>query len=227
MGDPLRLAVVEDDTRFRTSLETLFGHASGFDLAKSFGSASRLLEELDALRWQEERPPWDLVLMDLELPGTSGIEATRRLKERFPALKVVILTVFEAPETVMQAICAGADGYLLKRQAGRELLAELRAVEAGGAPLTAGVARTVMNLLRHRAGPEGGAPEGAPSRLDLTGREQEVLRALARGLSYKQVAAELDVAIDTMRSHVRSVYDKLQVHSVAEAVSRALREGLV
>lgn len=227
MGDVVYVAAVEDDPRYRASLETLLGHAVDFELEASYGSADALLQDLDR---RDRRPCWSMVLMDLELPGTAGIEATRRLKRLLPDLKVVVLTVFEEAETVLEAICAGADGYLLKRQAGRELLRELRSVSSGGAPLTPGVARTVLKLLQTYVDEEDVGEEAdasGPSRLGLTDREQEVLRALARGLSYKLVAAELDIAIDTVRSHARSLYNKLQVHSVAEAVSRAIRERLI
>ncbi len=141
---------------------------------------------------------------------------------------MVVLTVFEEPATVLEAICAGADGYMLKRVPPDELLEQVRAVVAGGSPITAGVARTVLALLR-RMGSE--APPArvpaSPSRLTLSDREQEVLRGLVQGMAYKQVAERMQLSIDTVRSHVRSVYRKLQVHNVAEAVGRAIREGLV
>jgi DNA-binding NarL/FixJ family response regulator len=135
------------------------------------------------------------------------------------------LTVFEHPATVLQAICAGADGYLVKSAPPEELLAQLTAVMSGGSPLTAGVARTVLDLVR-RFGPTASGADG-PTRLNLTEREQQVLRGLVDGLSYKQVAAHLGVSLDTVRSHVRGMYGKLQVHGAAEAVRRAIEERLV
>jgi DNA-binding NarL/FixJ family response regulator len=166
--------------------------------------------------------------MDLELPGMDGIEATRRLGQLRPDATVVVLTVFEAPDTVLEAICAGAVGYLEKRLPPGEILAELRSVMAGGSPLSPGIARTVLGLLRRFRDEPGASPSGSgPSRLGLTDREHEVLRCLVEGLPYKQVAAELGISHNTVRTHVRSVYDKLQVQNVAQAVSRALREGLV
>jgi DNA-binding NarL/FixJ family response regulator len=152
----------------------------------------------------------------------SGIDATARLRDRFPAAAVAMLTVFEEPATILAAICAGAGGYLLKRTSAHALLVELRSIASGGAPMTAGVARTVLELLRR-----GGRTAGPAGRLDLTEREQEVLRGLVRGLSYKLVAGELAISVDTVRSHIRALYKKLQVHSVAAAVTRAIREGLV
>jgi len=223
----ISVIAVEDDRRFRAGLETLFAHAPDFRLAASFGSAEAAFEALRLAHLKGREPDWELALMDLQLPGLGGIEATRRLKRLLPGIAVVVLTVFEEPETVLDAIRGGADGYLLKQTPPAELLAELRAVRAGGAPLTAGVARTVLDLLRAEAGGAPGGRSRAPGRLDLTDREQEVLRCLVQGLAYKQAASRLGISIDTVRAHVRNVYGKLQVHSAAEAVGRAVRERLV
>lgn len=223
----IRVAAVEDDARYRASLDALFRHAPDFTLVGSFAAPAAAIEHLENHGDTPAASPWDLVLMDLQMPGMSGVECTRRIKARLPDARIVVLTVFEERDTILEAICAGADGYLLKRTSPDELIHQLRIVIAGGSPLSAGVARTVLDLVRHvnrdRSIPRG---SGAQS-VDLTPRETEVLRCLVHGLSYKAVAAELDISIDTVRSHIRAVYGKLQVHSVAEAVSRALREGLV
>ena len=225
----LRVAVIEDNPSYRHSLETLFAHAPGFALAASYGSADAALDEVDkAQRWGSDLG-WNIVVMDLDLPGTGGIEATRKLKAEFPELPVVVLTVFEEPSTILEAISAGADGYLLKKSNARELTSQLLMIASGGSPLTAGVARTVLSLLRARSSKRlpKDAESGAPVRLDLTDREQEVLQCLVRGLSYKQCADHLNISLDTVRTHIRAVYKKLQVHNVAEAVARAIREKLV
>jgi DNA-binding NarL/FixJ family response regulator len=219
----VNVVVIEDDSRYRASLETLFRHAPGYRVLACHGSA---IEAVRAAEAADGEPVWDLVLADLDLPGMNGIEATRRIKRVMPRTRVVVLTVFEEPATILEAICAGADGYLLKRTPPGELLEALESVAAGGAPLTAEVARTVLGLVRES---NPGLPASSPERdehLRLTDREREVLRALVRGLAYKQVAGELDISIDTVRTHIRGVYRKLQVHSVAEAVSRAIRERL-
>ncbi len=165
--------------------------------------------------------------MDLELPGISGIEATKELKARLPELSIVVLTVFEDPVTIVKAIIAGADGYLLKKTPAVELLSQLRMIAADGAPLTAGVARTLLALVRKSPSLATSEATGAPTRLDLTNREQEVLQCLVRGLSYKQAAEQLEVGVETIRTHIRAIYKKLQVHNAAEAVARAIREKLV
>jgi DNA-binding NarL/FixJ family response regulator len=221
----IHVAVVEDDPRYRESLTTLLSHVPGFALSGTFAAPQPALAEVDAATRLGRQVPWSLVLMDVELPGMSGIEATRKLKAAAPEVAVVVLTVFEEPATILQAICAGADGYLLKRTPADELLAQLRAVVAGGSPLTSEVARKVLGLLRANA--PAPIPALAPTRLQLTDREHEVLKGLVQGMSYKQIADGIGISLDTVRTHIRSVYRKLQVHSVAEAVVRAIREGLV
>jgi DNA-binding NarL/FixJ family response regulator len=218
---PLDIVVVEDDPLYRESLSTLLAHAPDFRLLGTFGAASPLLESLR--KGSTTRP--DLVLMDLGLPGLGGADATRQLKRDWPDLLVVVLTVFEEPARILEAICAGADGYLLKRTSPSELIEQLLVVAGGGSPLTGEVARTVLQLLRHQEGATPGTSSGAgPS---LSERERDVLRGLVDGLAYKQVADRLGISIDTVRTHVRGLYKKLQVHSVAEAVTRALRERLI
>jgi DNA-binding NarL/FixJ family response regulator len=224
----LRVAIIEDNPGYRRSLETLFAHADGFSVAASFGSAQATLAEVEKLFDQRREPDWDLVLMDLDLPGLNGIEATRWLKKNLPHIAIVALTVFEEPATILEVISAGADGYLLKKASAPEILSQLRMIVSGGAPLTSGVARTVLELLRTLPPPSTERAQlGSPSRLELTERELETLQCLVRGLSYKQTADELGVSVDTIRTHIRGVYKKLQVHSVAEAVARAIRDRLV
>jgi DNA-binding NarL/FixJ family response regulator len=230
----LRVAVIEDNPSYRQSLETLFAHAPGFALAASYGSADAALDEVEKGQRRGSDLDWNIVVMDLDLPGTGGIEATRRFKADFPDLPIVVLTVFEEPTTILEAIIAGADGYLLKKSNARELTSQLLMIASGGSPLTAGVARTVLSLLRAKTGKglaskslPGRGDSSRPTRLDLTDREQAVLQCLVRGLSYKQCAEHLNISIDTVRTHIRAVYKKLQVHSVAEAVARAIRERLV
>ena len=234
---PIRVVTIEDDPQYRSSLELLFRSAGDFELAGSFGSPAAALSYIDDA---DTPPDWRLVLMDVDLPGMDGIACTRLIKQRVPGAAVVVLTVFEERATIIDAICAGADGYLLKRTPARELLEQLRAIATGGAPLSAGVARTVLDLVR-RLGPvssagntngsaqasaHGGAHSGSAA-FELTERETQVLQCLVQGMSYKRTAQHLDITLHTVRSHIRSVYSKLQVHNVAEAVSRALRAGIV
>ncbi len=220
----LKTVIIEDDRRYRESLVQLVTHTRDFELIADYGSAEAALSEAKRLTETQQAAAWDLVLIDIDLPGLNGIEATRRLRSLFAEIKLVQLTVFEDPDTIMAAICAGADGYLLKRTPPGEMLAQLRSVAADGAPLTAAVARTLLAVVRRQDQREDPV---SPARLDLSERERDVLRALVDGLSYQQVGDRLAVSIDTVRSHVRGIYRKLHVHSVAEAVTRALREKLV
>lgn len=226
--EDLNIAIVEDNLPYRRSLETLFSHTEGFCCASSYGSAQTALDEVETrLRYGQEIS-WKMVLMDIDLPRMSGIEATRKLKARLPDVAVVMLTVFEEPTTILEAITAGADGYLLKKTSAPELLSQLRIIASGGSPLTPDVARTVLSLLRSKSILLGlAASSGAPTKLNLTEREQQVLQCLVKGLAYKQAADYLGISTDTVRTHIRAVYRKLQVHSVAEAVARAIREKLV
>jgi DNA-binding NarL/FixJ family response regulator len=224
----IRVAVVEDDARYRRSLETFLSYICGFELVASFASARAALERVADFARRGEVPAWDVVLMDLQLPSMDGIEATRRLKSEVPEIKVIVLTVFEDPATILQAICAGADGYLLKNDRNAGLRTHLRSVISGGAPLTSEVARHLLDLVRRVELPDPEGLQGArPKRLGLTDRQQDVLRCLVQGMTYKQTAKHLRVSLNTVRTHIQAVYEKLQVSNVAEAVSRAIRDGLV
>jgi DNA-binding NarL/FixJ family response regulator len=222
----IQVVTVEDDPGFRETLETLMKHAPGFELCASFGSAEAALAEASRAESQGKIEGWGLVLMDISLGGMSGIEAIEQLRELDRDLPIVVLTVFEEPKVIVEAIAAGANGYLLKKTNAHELLFQLRSVVDGGAPLTPAVASTVLDLIR--AGSPVSRLSGiTPSRLDLTDREQEVLRCLVNGCKYRETAETLGISIETVRSHIRSVYGKLQVHSVAAAVREAIRRGLV
>jgi DNA-binding NarL/FixJ family response regulator len=217
-----RIAIVEDDPKYRTGLAALLSAELSFAVADTFPAASPLLTKLVDYG---DGPPWDLVIMDLGLPDMSGIDAIRRVKQRFPRLPIVAFTVFEEAATILDAICAGADGYLLKRTPADELITQLQAVVAGGSPLTPDVARIVLEVVRRHES-EPGAPE--PERhLAISGRERDVLRLLAEGMVHKQVADQLGISLDTVRTYVRRIYEKLQVKTVAQAVSRAIREQLI
>jgi two-component system, NarL family, nitrate/nitrite response regulator NarL len=211
----VQVVIVDDDPGYRETLEMLFSGTPGHALAGTFASAAEAVAAAPAAGVR-----WDLAFMDIDMPEMDGIEGTRQLKQLRPELKVVILTVFEDPSIILQAICAGADGYLLKKSSDLDLLAQVELILQDGAPLTARVARTLLTLLRDRV------PAQRPP-VDLSPRQEAVLLLLVGGHSYKQIAANLGLSLDTVRSHVRGLYRKLQVQNAAAAVTRALREGLV
>jgi len=218
----IRVAIVEDDPTYRATLEMVLTTAPGFQVVKSCASAEEAVRAFGGRVAPIPRP--QLALVDIDLPGMDGIELVRWLKERFDDVDAVMLTAFEQPATILAAIQAGADGYILKSTPFDEFFALLRAVASGGSPLSAAVARTVLDVVRRD---QVSARRSSAASLGLTTRELDVLRSLVDGNSYKQVADDLGISIHTVRTHVRGLYRKLQVHSVGEAVSRALREGVV
>jgi DNA-binding NarL/FixJ family response regulator len=228
----VRVALAEDDYNYRSSLESLLTLDESFTLVASHESALPLLERAETARRWGVPPEWDVVLMDIELPGMDGIEAVARLKGLWPDLRVVMLTAFEDPGRILRAICSGADGYLLKKASVDEVLDELRGVLAGGSPLTPAVARAVMAHVRATSP---AAAEASPSSMAakasaearLSERELEVLRGLVAGLGYAGVADRLHLSVDTVRTYVRRIYQKLHVHSAAEAAAKAVRQKLV
>jgi len=223
---PVRIATVEDDPRYRNSLALLLRGLSGFAHAGSYDRAGPLLHAARAAHVLGNAAPWDVVLTDMGLPDTNGIELTRELKALFPSLRVILLTVFDEPARVLAAICAGADGYLLKSSTSQELIDQLDLVVRHGAPISTAIAGTVLRLVREGNNERLGARE-LPRDLGLTQRQLAVLSSLVEGLSYREIGERLTISIDTVRSHIRQIYAALQVHNVAEAVSYALKHRLV
>jgi DNA-binding NarL/FixJ family response regulator len=164
--------------------------------------------------------PPDIALIDIGLPGMSGIEGVRRLKERFPDLLVLMLTVYKDDDRIFRAICAGACGYLLKKTPPGRLVESLREAAEGGAPMSPEVARRVVELFR-------GFHPAQQVRCHLSPQERRLLELLCEGHHYKTAAAEMSISLHTVKFHMRNVYEKLHVHSKSEAVAKALRDGLI
>jgi DNA-binding NarL/FixJ family response regulator len=209
----VNVMLIEDQREVREGLAVLINGSPGFSCTASF----RTMEE--ALAAIENRIP-DVVLTDIGLPGMSGIEGIRLLKERYPNLPVVALTVYDDDEDIFDALCAGACGYLLKNVPPARLLESLKEVVSGGAPMSPEIARRVVNLFREFRTPER-APHG------LTQQEAELLRLMVEGHSYKTAAADLGISVSTVSFHLQNIYSKLQVHSKSEAVAKALRNRMV
>ena len=209
-----RVAIVEDQRALREGLKALVGGTGDFEIAGAYGSMEEALPALDA-------KPADLLLADIGLPGMSGIEGVRRLKAQHPSMQILMITVYADNEHVFEAICAGACGYLLKDTPPGKLLDALREVQGGGAPMSPEIARKVVEMFQRVAPPPPAAGHS------LSPREVEVLKLLADGHVYKTAAAQLDLSIDTVRFHIRNIYEKLHVHSKSEAVLAALRAGIL
>ncbi|MEI7900537.1 MAG: response regulator transcription factor [bacterium] len=213
MSVPVKVAIVEDDEGLRLELQELVSDAPGFRCTRTYPDAESALREIPA------RPP-DVILMDINLPGMSGIECVRRLKQALSGLRVIMLTVYEDSDTLFNALQAGADGYILKRTPRSQLLQALRELCAGGAPMSGAMARKVIGYfqqIRQTPAPARSPAQGPADMQDLTSRELEVLSAIARGLSDKEIAQAFGIANDTVRKHLQRVYDKLHVHTRTEA----------
>ncbi|MDQ1090015.1 response regulator transcription factor [Siphonobacter sp. SORGH_AS_1065] len=202
----IRVLVYEDNLALREALTVLISDAEDCILVGAFGDCLRANEQV--YRLQPE-----VVLMDIDLPGRDGIQAVSSIRREFPSVEVVMLTVFDDDDRVFRALCAGASGYLLKQTPPNQLLEAIRSVRMGGAPMSPSIARKVIQTFpaRHTSAAD----------LDqLTSRERQILHYLAQGLSYKLVAAELMISLETVRSHIKRIYEKLQVHSATEAIAR-------
>ena len=203
--------VVEDRTRIRETIVDLINETDGLRCAGSYGSCEALLERL-----ADEVP--DVILMDIGLPGMSGIDGVKAVKARFPDVDILMHTVFDDDEKIFQSILAGASGYVLKNAEADELIRAIREIRVG-APMRASIARRMLAMMRGK--------EAKPTdALNLTPREMEIMQWLVEGLSYKKIAEKLFISPLTVHSHLTKVYETLQVHSKSAAVSQALKYRL-
>ena len=209
----IKVALVEDRREIRDALAAIIEGTEGFRCTGAFRTMEQALVEID-------RDLPDVVLSDIGLPGMSGIEGVAILKGRYPALLLLMLTVYEDDERIFDALCAGACGYLLKRTSPARLLESLKEVVQGGSPMSPEVARRVVALFRDFRPPE-------KADYQLTPHETRLLKLLVEGHTYKTAAAELGVSINTISFHMKHVYEKLQVHSKSEAVAKALLKRLI
>lgn len=206
------IAIVEDDADLRRSMMLLLRASGKWRVTCEHGRAE------DALPVLLRHPP-DIVLMDINLPGMSGIDCVRQLKAARPDALVLMVTVYESSDQVFAALAAGASGYLLKRDAPERLLPFLEEIMAGGAPMSSHIARQVVRFFHQ---PQKAA---APEKADLTARERQILELLATGALYKEIAADLGIGVETVNTHIRSIYSKLHVRSRTEAVLKFLQNG--
>lgn len=209
----IKLTIYEDNPQFREGLAMLIDGSDGFKVLATFNNADNAAAEVMA--WKP-----DVVLMDIDMPGDNGIEALKKIREVDTEVKVVMLTVFDDNKNVFEAIKSGANGYLLKKTQPARLLEYLEEAYQGGAPMTASVATQVLKMFSafHKQKGED---------YHLSEREMEVLQLLVNGYSYKMIASEMFIAIDTVRSHIKKVYEKLHVNSKSEAVAKAFKDKIV
>jgi DNA-binding NarL/FixJ family response regulator len=205
----IQVGIIEDNTTLRNSLESLFNNTKGMKCVVSLNNLLNVVSEIG-----HAKP--DVILMDIGLPHISGIEGVRTVKNNFPQILVLMFTVFDDDEKIFEAIRAGASGYLLKKTPPEEIVASIIDLYHGGAPMTASIARKVVNSL------QSGSP-AAIKDFQLTAREKEILYSLVDGLSYKKIAEKYFISISTIRTHISNIYDKLHVNSKAEAVAKVLK----
>ncbi len=213
--ETIRLLVVDDHALFRRALANLLGNEPGFEVVGEAGDGAEAVSKAQALR------P-DLILMDIHMPGTDGLQATRHIVSALPATRVVILTVSEEDRDLFEAIKSGAHGYLLKTVEPEGLCALLRGVFRGEAPVSR---TTAAKILKQFARPEASAPAAA-GREDLTGREKEVLAHVAAGLTNKEIGSKLAIAENTVKNHLKSILSKLHLDNRVQAAAVAIQRGL-
>ena len=211
---PINVIIYEDNHFLRESLSSLISSAPDFELCGAYENCNEVEAQVDVLK------P-DVVLMDIEMPGISGIEGVRQVKEMFPEIKVLMETIFEDDEKVFDSICSGAEGYILKNTPPVEILKAIKEVYEGGSPMTPTIANRVLKMVKSQR------PSGSKNIFNLTDREKEILSCLVEGMSYKLIAAECTISIDTVNVHIKNIYKKLQVHSKSEAVVKAIRRNIV
>jgi DNA-binding NarL/FixJ family response regulator len=209
----IRILLYDDNEALRMSMEALLTEQPGFELAAAMPNAETVETDI-----KELKP--DVVLMDIDMPGVNGVNAVKKIRKINNDLPIIMLTVFDDNENIFNAVCAGASGYILKRYATEEIPAAIRDVLTGGAPMTGSVARKVLKMIPQ-------ADNQEKEKTDLSKRETEILQFLVNGYSYKMIASSLNVSIDTVRFHIKKIYDKLHVHSAIEAISHALKNKLI
>jgi len=210
----IKVSIVEDDAKLRETLVRYFAGQTGFRCLKAYPNAEAALADIPL------HPP-DVVLMDINLPGMSGIDCVPRLRRAVPHLKIIMLTVFEEGEQVFQALSAGAFGYLVKSNRPAKILEAIREVFDGGSPMSGHIARKVVQSFQMHATAKAAAQAETET---LTKRELEVLQGLSRGHPYKEIARELDISLSTVRTYIQRIYEKLHVHSQTEAVMKFARK---
>lgn len=209
----INLLIYEDNPQLREGLTMLIDGTDGFNVLASFKNCNEVVEQVEAFS------P-DVILMDIDMPGINGLEGLKRIRQINQKVKVLMLTVFDDNRNVFEALKHGANGYILKKTPPQKLLEYIQDASTGGAPMTASIATQVLQMFA-------AMNNTSNDQYNLSDREKEVLQWLVNGYSYKMIAAEMFIAIDTVRSHIKKIYEKLQVNSKSEAVAKAFKDKLV
>ena len=210
----IRVAIFEDNNNMREGLFQLINGSQGFTCTGAFPNCDDLVRRI-----KTANP--DVIVMDIEMPGISGIEGVKQAKENFPEIKILMETIFEDDEKIFDSICAGAEGYILKNTAPTEILGAIKEIYDGGSPMTPSIANRVLKMVKTKP------TSHSTNTFNLTDREKEILSCLVEGMSYKLIADECTISIDTVNVHIKNIYKKLQVHSKSEAVAKAIRGKIV
>ena len=209
----IKVLLYEDNPQLREGLTMLISGSDGFEVVAAYKNCENVVDEVSAF------DP-DVVLMDIDMPGVNGIEGLKRIRAVNEKVKVLMLTVFDDNQNVFQAISNGANGYILKKTPPARLLEYIAEANTGGAPMTASIATQVLKMFANMNTKQG-------EDYHLSDREKQVLQLLVDGYSYKMIAAEMFIAIDTVRSHIKKIYEKLHVNSKSEAVAKAFKDRIV
>ena len=209
----VKILIYDDNEALRLSMEALITEQPDFEFLAAMPNAETVSTDL-----LELKP--DVILMDIDMPVVNGVKAVKNIRRINKHIPIIMLTVFDDNENIFNAICSGASGYILKRYATEEIPGAIRDVLTGGAPMTGSVARKVLRMVPQAKNEE-------QEKSNLSKRETEILQFLVNGYSYKMIAAEMKISIDTVRFHIKKIYDKLHVHSATEAVSKAIKDKLV
>jgi DNA-binding NarL/FixJ family response regulator len=210
----IKVAIFEDNGSLRNSLYQLIDGSNGFACVGAFPDCSNILTNIATIK------P-NVILMDIQLPGINGIEGVRLVKSKYPDIKILMQTIFEDTDKIFESICAGASGYILKNTTPARILEAITEIFEGGASMSPSIATKVLAIVKD--------PDSLIQKATyhLSEREKEILACLVKGMSYKLIAASCFISIDTVRGHIRNIYEKLQVHSKSEAVVKAIRKNIV
>lgn len=207
----INVVIIEDHKEFRESIAFILSTTEGFNCTGKYSSVEEALEKMQSA---------DVILLDINLPGMSGIEGIDKLKQNFPEVNIIILTVFEDDKNVFRSILAGADGYLLKKSAPLRIIQAIEDAYEGGSPMTPIIARKAINLFKNHI-PQNNNKD------NLSDREREILVLIVDGMSNDEISNRLFISFQTVRNHIRHIYQKLHVHSKSQAVAKAIKEGIM